>query len=391
MNKIKLIFALVTIFVSVSCQREMQPIKNSIDGQELKNLIEKSLKGDPVGKSKLTGLFTYIADDFNSYNKIEVDSIQVDSIKFFSIIIENKIPVYNLYAVVDDKLKLYLKDESLNGFIESSWKKSESNVYAVVNENFRSNKLVELARTSLYSFNDHAVDLVFRQFIKLKSPDKILEQNITLLSDTTIFTEITDIKANLKKIGKDIFRFDPVKNKFYSLQNTFSNFVLNEVNNYQPDSTLNQITNYESLRILLGLEPDTTLTNHSNILNDDDFEIKLNNQWKKITNYTLTNFIKKEMKGIKFINTKIGASLSLFKTLPQDSATNYFDKPVDIVSKEKNYKFSNEYEIGKNLFKVFEFNCSTKKIYLLLEAPKATYENNIEIFNALINSIKVKC
>lgn len=391
MNQIKLLFTVVIIFIFISCQKQEPPIKTNIDGNELKSLIESSLKADHLEKNKLKGLFTYIADDFDSYNKIEIDSIQIDSIKFFSIIIENRIPVYNLFAIVDEKLKLYLKDESLNGFLESNWRKSGSNIYTVVNENFRSNNVIELSRTSLYSFNDHAFDLVYRQFEKLKSPEKIYEQNITLLSDTTIYTEITDIKARVKKIGKDIFRFDPVKNKYSSTQNVFTNLVQREVAGYQSDSTINQITDYESIKSLLGLEPDTSSTNNSDVLSDDDFEIKLNTQWKRITNYTITNYINKEKKGIKFINTRIGASLSIFKTPPQDSAKNYFDQPLANISNDRRFKFSNEYEIGKSVFKVFEFSCLTKKIYVLLEAPKATYENNIEIFNAMINSIKVNC
>lgn len=391
MNYVKIFFVFIILISSISCNKQETPIKNYLTGNELKVLIEKFLQDDPVAKNKLQGLFTYSAKDFASYNKISIDSIQIDSLKFFSIIVENQIPVYNLFAIVDDKLKLYLKDESLNGFIESEWKKSGSNIYALVNDDFKSNDIIELSRSSLYLFNNHSFDLVFREFSKLKSNDKNLEQNVTLLSDTTIYTEITDNTIPNKKVKKDIFRFDPVKNKYLSKQNFFTNLVHNTVISVTPDSALVQITDYESIKDVLGLEPDSSSKNDLTVLSDADFDIKLSNQWKKVKNYTITNFINKETKGIKFINTKIGASLSLFKTFPQDSAKSYFTQRVENISNDKKFRFSEELEAGKSIFKIFEFSCKSKKIFLMLEAPKSTYENNIEIFDTIIKSFKVNC
>jgi hypothetical protein len=391
MKSLKIFLVLLSIVILISCKRETALIKTEITGAELKSIIGKYLQGEESSKNKINGLFTYTSDDFNSYNKIEIDSITIDNVKYFSVLVENRIPVYNLFAIVDEKLNLYLKDESLNGFLNAGWKKSESNIYAVVDEDFRSTDSIKLNRISYYSFNNHAFDLVFRQFIKLTTPVKNFEQNITLLSDTTIYTEIIDNLSRDKKIKKDAFRFDAVKNKYFSSKNIFEALVNNEIANFLSDSVQNQITDYESLRKLLGLEEDTSTVINNFTINDEDFEIKLNNQWKKINNYVITNLTKKEVKGIKFINTKIGASISLFKTLPKDSANNYFNQAIETISADKKFKTSLQFENGKNIITIYEFNCPLKKVFILLEAPKSTYENNIEIFNAIIKSFKVNC
>lgn len=385
------IFFILFILIFSSCNKETKQNNSMFDGTELKKLVEQSLQGDSSNGDKLRGLFTFVAKDFSTYNNIFIDSIQVNKNKFYSILVENQNPLYNLFAIIDRNKKLYLKDESLNGYLNSNWKKSGSKIFAVVDESFRSKDVIMLDRISYYSIDSLGVSLVFRQFTKIKTPQKEADQIIVFVSDSSIHTEIFDSSASLKP-EKDIFRFNVSKNKYLSSKNKFDTLVVSEVNGLNIDAQEPQIVDYQSIRHLLDETNGLVKVDSSTLINDNDFEIKFDNQWKKLGGYTIANLLKKEMKGFKFINTKIGAGISMFKITPNDSLEGYFDKALIIQTNgKKTQRETEEFDDTKNRYKLFEYSCPAKKIILILEAPKATYENYRDIFNNIFKSFKVKC
>jgi len=385
------IFFILFILIFNSCNKETKQNNSVFDGTELKKLVEQSLQGDSSNGDKLRGLFTFVAKDFSTYNNIFIDSIQVNKNKFYSILVENQNPLYNLFAIIDRNKKLYLKDESLNGYLNSNWKKSGSKIFAVVDESFRSKDVIMLDRISYYSIDSLGVSLVFRQFTKIKTPQKEADQIIVFVSDSSIHTEIFDSSASSKP-GKDIFRFNVSKNKYLSSKNKFDTLVVSEVNGINIDANEPQIVDYQSIRHLLDETNNLIKVDSSTLINDNDFEIKFDNQWKKLGGYTIANLLKKEMKGFKFINTKIGAGISMFKITPNDSLEGYFDKALIIETNgKKTQRATEEFDDTKNRYKLFEYSCPAKKIILILEAPKATYENYRDIFNNIFKSFKIKC
>lgn len=385
------IFFILFILIFSSCNKETKQNNSVFDGTELKKLVEQSLQGDSSNGDKLRGLFTFVAKDFSTYNNIFIDSIQVNKNKFYSILVENQNPLYNLFAIIDRNKKLYLKDESLNGYLNSNWKKSGSKIFAVVDESFRSKDVIMLDRISYYSIDSLGVSLVFRQFTKIKTPQKEADQIIVFVSDSSIHTEIFDSSASSKP-GKDIFRFNVSKNKYLSSKNKFDTLVVSEVNGINIDVNEPQIVDYQSIRHLLDETNGLVKVDSSTLINDNDFEIKFDNQWKKLGGYTIANLLKKEMKGFKFINTKIGAGISMFKITPNDSLEGYFDKALIIETNgKKTQRETEEFDDTKNRYKLFEYSCPAKKIILILEAPKATYENYRDIFNNIFKSFKIKC
>lgn len=382
---------LFVVLILVSCKDRVKQDPASINGPELKNLIEQSLQGGENSNGKLDGLFTFIANDFTTYNKIIIDSIQIDKKPYYSVIVENQNPIYNLFAIIDIKMNLLLKDESLNGYLNSNWKKSGSKIFAVVDEAFKSKDIITLNRLSFYSVDTLVCDLVFRQFTKFKTPEKEAEQNIIFVSDTTISTEIIGGTSSLKPV-KDVFRFDVAKNQYISNQNKFDNLVTTEINELNIETTGLQIADEESIRRLLGITQDSVNVDSSFLINDNDFEIKLDNKWKKLGNYTITKTLKKEARGFKFINTKIGAGISMFKITGNDSAEGYIDKTlINKTQGDYRLRISDEFEDAKSIYKIFEYNCPTKKLILILEAPKSTYENYRDIYGRIFKTFKIKC
>lgn len=385
------IFFIFTILIFSSCNKDIKQNISPFNGSVLKTLVDQSLQGDSSISDRLAGLFTFVAKDFTTYNNIFIDSIQIDKKTFYSVLVENQNPIYNLFAIIDGKMNLLLKDESLNGYLNSGWKKSGSKILAFVDESFRSKDVIMLDRISYYSIDSLGGSIVFRQFTKIKTPQKEADQIVVFVSDSAIQTEIFDSSASSKP-GKDIFRFNVSKNQYLSNQNKFDTLVMNEINKLHIDTKESQIIDYQSIRKLLGELKDTVKADSEILINDNDFEIKLDNQWKKLGGYTIANLLKKEMKGFKFINTKIGAGISMFKIAPNDSLEGYFDKALIIrTNGTKTQRETDEFEDAKNRYKLYEYSCPTKKLILILEAPKATYENYRDIFNNIFKSFKIKC
>jgi len=46
---------------------------------------------------------------------------------------------------------------------------------------------------------------------------------------------------------------------------------------------------------------------------------------------------------------------------------------------------------NKNIFQLFEFSCPTKKILMIIETPKSTYDLNKIVYEEIIKSFLIKC
>jgi hypothetical protein len=365
-----------------------------MNGTRIKLLIGDALKGEQESLNRLEGLFTFIPDKEDIYNKIVIDSIFINNKKLFSIILEHPNPVYNLFAIIDKNLTLLLKDESLNGFLSANWKKSGSKVFAEVNEDFVSKDNIKLNRVSYYLIDPIWCDLVFRQFTDIKLFDKNTSQVISFFSDTLIFTQITGNLPKPSKERKDSFRYNAEKNKYLSSNNYFDSLVVKIIREYEVEVTQSQITGNEPIlsRISDDQISNSNVSNKGIEITDRDFEIMLDNQWKKLRRFITSTNLKKGLTGIKFINTKIGAGISLIKISANNKAENYTDlKFTEQQNENSKIRVSEISEEGKTYFRIYEFTCPSKKILFIFEAPKLTYNNFKHIYDSIINSFLIKC
>jgi hypothetical protein len=367
---------------------------NEIDGTQIKLLIKDALTGKQESLQRLEGLFTFIPDKENIYNKIVIDSIFINNKKLYSVILEHPNPVYNLFAIVDNKLTLLLKDESLNGFLTANWKKSGSKVFAEMNEDFVSKDNIRLNRVSYYLIDTIWCDLVFRQYTDIKIIDKAALQTISLFSDTLITTQIVSNNIRQGKQKKDYFRYAVDKNKYISKSNFFDSLVVKEIREYDVVITKPQITGEEPIlsKFKEVQVPNINLSKNEIEITDSDFEIKLDNQWNRLNKFIASVNLKKELTGIKYINSKIGAGISLIKISFDDKAENYTDlKFIEQLNENSKLRASEKSEEGKTYFWIYEFTCPTKKILFIFEAPKLTYNNFSHIYDSIINSFLIKC
>jgi hypothetical protein len=375
----------------ITCKEPPKEKPFVLDGKNLKTLIENYINGDSKSKKMLAGFFSYAPPNLSGYNKIIVDSLLINNRNYYSLLLEHQNPVFNLFAIFDKKLNLILKDESINGFLNVSFNKSGSRIYAVLNEDFRTKDCIELKRTSYYSLDEYFSDIVFRQYTYIKTPSLEAVQTIFDLADTAFITGITTISVPKKKIVKDVFRFDVSTNKYLSTNNLFDSLVYREIRKYKKNVTGNQITDEESIyQFYDSANPNKPSTQF--IIDSKDFEIKLDNLWKKVGNVTISNLVKRKINGIKYLNTKTSAAIYIAEIAATDSAESYFNEELLNNAKYKsNVRFSEKLIDTEKIYQLFEYSCATKKILFIIEAPKKSFDTYNEVYENIIKTFKVKC
>jgi hypothetical protein len=387
---IKYFSILFLLFLSISCKEEVKETPFIVNGQTIYTLIINSLSDDENSKKIIEGLFTFDAE-LKTYNKIDIDSIEINNLDYYTLLLENQNPVYNLFAIVDKDLNLILKDESLNGYLKLNFRKSGSRRFAVITEDFNSKDVIELNRISYYSLEQYTSELVYRQFTKIKTSTKEAEQVISVISDTAIVTSIFYPASKNSKTSKDVFSFDVASNKYVSDKNLFDSIIYKEVRSINIQSKNPQITDAESiLRFFNDQDPKDSTLQVS--ISENDFEIILDSTWKKLGNITISNLVKQKINGLKFISGKMGSEISLAVIAPTDSAENYFNEVLKN-SKELNsvMRYSDKLIDNKNIYQLYEFSCPTKKILMILETPKSTYELNKAYYEEIIKTFLIKC
>ncbi len=387
---IKYLSIFFLFFIAISCKEKEKETPFIINGQTIYTLIKNNLNSDENSKKILEGLFTF-QTELKTYNKIDIDSIEINNANYYTLLLENQNPIYNLFAIVDKDLNLILKDESLNGYLNLNFKKSGSRRFAVISEEFNSKDIIQLNRISYYSLEQYSSELVFRQFTKIKTSTKEAEQVVSVISDTAIITSIFYPASKTSKTSKDVFSFDVANNKYVSNKNLFDSLVYKEVRSLNIQTKNPQIIDAESiLRFFNGTDPN--VSTHKININDNDFEIALDSTWKKLGSVAISNIVKQKLNGLKFISGKMGASISLAAIAPTDSAENYFNEILKNRDETKSVmRFSDKLIDSKNIYQLYEFSCPTKKILMILETPKSTYELNKAHYEEIIQSFLIKC
>jgi len=390
LTKLTHISFLIFVLLMFSCKETPKEKQFVLNGNNLKTLVINYFNGDVKSKKLLKGLFSFSPNSLNELNKILIDSISINNKTFYYLILEHQNPIYNLFAIVDKDLNLILKDESLNGYLNLTIQKNGSRIFAVLDEEFKSKDIIELKRSTFYSVDEYSADIVFRQFTHLKSEMFEANQKFSIISDTTIVTEITTIPVN-KINQKDVFHFDVASNKYLSENNYFDSLVFREIRNHKTVVKGLQINDEESINVFYnGENPDRP---EKQIITDiNDYSITLDANWKRLGTVTISNLVKRKIKGIKYIHSKTGAIIYLSKIASTDSAENYFNEELRNIAKFKsNLRFSEKLVDSNTINRLFEFACPSKKMLMILITPKNTLDEYDEIYQKIIKSFKVKC
>lgn len=360
-----------------------------IDGKKIYSLVMEVLDSTNVSANPLQSLFDKAKDKSFTYNKIDIDSVSFRDRKYYSLLLEHPIPAYNLFAVVDDSLNLLLKDVSLNGYISAKWKKlNDKNVIEVTDE-FKSYEIYNLQRYSLYYPVDNKYQLVFRTFTFFSSPKDSIFQNIVELNDSLIRTKIPKPKFLSVTDTSDEFAFNYKSMKYVSSKNVFDSMILGEINNTNTELSPNHILNKKSINDILDYS-----TNDNNYTADEkDFKFQIPKDWTKIYNVALSKDLNRNIKGIYYINQKLGASIGILKIPLTDSTEIYVNEKLSVSKEIGNYRVrqSEVKQDLKRFYQTIEHNCGNKKYLIIIEGSKNIYKNNEQLFKDILSSFIINC
>jgi hypothetical protein len=363
------VIILIVMFTFCSEQNEQR----RIDSKKLEVLIGQALNGDQNANDVLSGLNDEIPIISKSYNSIKIDSAFIGAKKFFSVIVEYPDPLYNFLAVYDENLKFYLLDKSLNGYITTEWMDNDNKQLLFVQEDFSSMNVLNLKRFSVYSLSGNSINLAYRSFSRIKKDARTYTQTITSITDDLLITRLNGIDFTSRT---DTFYYDQYLKLYASRNNTFTNFVISEINRL--------VENYER----------STVTERERDIKFSltGYQITLSDAWREIPNFTVIKHLKKSFTGNHYVNTSFGASITVVKLEENENAEELLDyKFIHTTQGSYRVRSTALEEINNSYLQIFEHFCSGNKYLLIFECPQNTYNSNKSVFDNILDSFFIEC
>ena len=230
----KIIFIYLILIIQTGCFENEVPPPKALTGNDLKDLVIDCTHGSKQANDSLSGLIDLTLGDNIKYNSLFVDSIYLDSNKYFIVLLEYPDPVYNRFAIFDTLTNCYLIDKSLNGFLSFAVVVLNNTKILKMVERFAAKEKLALTRLSFYKkYQDNFV-LIYRSFAELKTPRRQFYQTIYSISDDTIKTKISLPRRYKFDADEDVFVFNDVRGVYLSEKSSFDSLVVREIVNFKP-------------------------------------------------------------------------------------------------------------------------------------------------------------
>ena len=241
MKQVYLVFLLSLSTIFGCFNNEIIEEPKVLDGNGLQALVLNSINGDKKANDSLSGLVDFKMDENISYNYLQVDSFYLDSIKYFSVLLEYPNPIYNRFAVYDSSANCFLIDKSLNGSLSFEVIELQDLKFIKVIEKFISKDTLSISRLSFYRKIDNSINLVYRSFAELKTLKSHFSQTINFISQDSIKTQIQVPKKYKLNVKEDVFVFDSIEKKYRSNQSLFDSLVYREIADFNVEVQKPQI------------------------------------------------------------------------------------------------------------------------------------------------------
>ncbi len=383
---------LLSIFLITGCNAEDgDKPETKFHSAQIREITNDAIKGNEDKNNLLSGVIDLSLPVNQNYNKLLIDSLMAGKKKFYSLLLEFSNPIYNCFAIYDEYLKCYLIDKSINGFISTNnFTVGDHNFISLI-ENFLTKDTIEIQRLSIYSIKEDSVETVLKTFTKAIFPKEEISQEIKTISDNFISTLIQQPILGTNPALPDTFFYNQNQKKYISRQSTFESLILGKINNFNFSTKMKSISKLADIEIL---RTELANTSYQDINNSalKEYSIDLDSTWQEIHNFSITQNLKKEIKGTRYVNNRLGTTISIAKINAIDSAESYFNQPLPNKTTGEYYvRFSNAFEQGKSILLFVEHSCKNKKYIIILEAPKFTYPKYKSLYENILNSFFIEC
>jgi hypothetical protein len=388
-------FYLILIFLKVSgCTPEQKENPVEVVNKSLiSDLVYKAARGDGAANDSLSGLIDYNLPMNENYTSLEIEKgNSSNGTMFFAVKLQHENPIYNVFAIYDSTLTLFLLDRSINGYLSVEFLEQAEMQFFLLTEQFSAKDTLQLERLTLYRVKENSVVMAFRGFTKLTMPANEYLQVINEISESRIKTEITSLKNSPVNNKGDVFSLNRSTGSYLSKDNVFDSFVSQQVENFRNQLRKPQISDSKSAMESVGVfEELDTLSNSSNTRTGYGYALTLDENWKDIK-ITITDNLREKRRGVRHINSKLGANISVVKLENGESAEELVSPPLPHVM-EGTYRvrYSDKIESDKNYLIFFEYSCGEEKYMMIMSVPIYTYAENLETYNYIINSFTINC
>lgn len=376
---------LIISVLLISCKEEIAV--KPIDSKTLKESIIYYLDSSKQDIGNISSIFSGIKEPSKNYNKILVDSIILNNSKHYIILLEHPIPVFNLFAILNDSLDLLLVDNSLNGYLNYS-KLSNGTDYLQLTENYKSLDVFNLSRISLYKKIGDRINLVFRGYLSFNSPKDSIVRNLTNFTDSIIICSIPISKDIVKNEIKYRYDFDLVSKSFVTKKDFMDSLVQREINNFAKEFSPNQILNKKSYIDLLNERFEDTMT-----VVKSEYEFSIPPDWNALDNISFYKILKKKAKGSYFVNKSLGVNIGIIKIPDFENSEDYVNASFTVQKQLRNYQIRESVvqEDIKYFAQAIEHECGGVKYLIIIEGSKNVYRKNQEYFRDILSSFAINC
>ncbi|GEM_PF-4504631 len=384
----RIIFLQIVIVSSllISCKEEIA--YEPIDSNTLKESIIYYLDSSKQNIGNISSIFSNIKEPSKNYNKIIVDSILINNEKYFIILAEHSVPVFNLFAILNDSLDLLLVDNSLNGYLNYSKLNDGTTEYIQLIENYKSLDVFNLTRLSLYKKIGDGIHLIFRGNLAFHSPKDSIVRNLTSITDSVIICNIPKSKFIVQNEIKYRYNFDLVSKRFITANDYMDSLIQKEINNFANEFSPNQILNKKSYIDLLNERfEDTTLVVKS------EYEFSIPSEWISLDNISFYKILKKKVKGSYFVNKRLGVNIGIIKIPEFEISEDYVNASFTIQKQLRNYQIRESVvqEDIKYFSQAIEHECDGIKYLIIIEGSKNVYRKDQEYFKNILSSFAINC
>jgi hypothetical protein len=391
----KLVFTvLLVMLLALNCTQQGGNSKSEIiNGRNLQSLVKGALAGNEASNFKLSGILVSYTPPNEKYNQLVIDSTFTSSgLKLFSVLVEFPNPLFNILAVYDENLNLYLQDNSLSGNIAVKWKTISGKQYLAASEYFTAKDKIELSRLSLYTFEDSVLVPVFRSFTKFKSAQKNSEQIVNYVGNDNIKTRITsnhNRRLNKKTVT---FNYSSTDKKYVSNDDIFHNYVLDEIKNAKWATKKKELNPETVDKIKAELKEANQVGDNSLKEGMSGFQISLDSDWFDPINISVSEHLSQTLEGTRYVNNKFGALITIIKLPDGTNATQFVKyKFGDASEGAYSVRSSELVTLDKNIIQIQEHSCTNKSYILILQAPKFTYDKNKNIYSDILKTFSIDC
>jgi hypothetical protein len=387
------LFIILSFFALLTgCNKNEVIPSREVNEDVISDLVFKAVSGDMQANDYLSNIIDVslpLSDNYN-YSKVERFTTAGGNL-IFTLLLENKNPIYNRFAVYDSAMNLLLVDKSLTGNLSLTSLTNGKLFFIALNEKFISKDTLQIERISLYNF-ERLNKLSFRTITTLTTPKNYYTQTISELNEERIVTTLgSRVRSGISGKG-NVFSFSSIQKKYLSNEDIFTEFVKNEIANYSAFVKTKQITDEKSALESAGIyEEADTLSEAGNAGKKYFYSLTLTEGWREVKG-TISENLNTNMQGRKYINNSLGAYFAVVEIPDNDLSENFINHSLDnVVEGKYRVRYSDKITAGKKYLQFFEYSCGSKRYLLFFEVPRSTFTQSSEIYEDIINSFNINC